>query len=90
MYVQPVCSCPQIKHYDRLAPLYPLEYSLGGHYNQVQSGDCVVVFSRNKVFQVRDLIESATGHRCAVIYGALPPGEPAPPALTLVLARTRV
>lgn len=34
----------------------------------------MVVFSRNKVFEISQLIEEVTGQNCAVIYGDLPPG----------------
>ena len=60
--------------YDRLVPLQPQNYSLEGRYQAVQPGDCLVVFSRWKIFEVRDWIEMMTNHRCAVIYGGLPSG----------------
>ncbi len=62
-------------HYERLSPLVPLKTSLGGKYEKVKPGDCVVTFSRASVFQVRKKIEEATKQQCAVIYGGLPPGR---------------
>lgn len=47
---------------------------MGGNYRSVKRGDCVVVFSRKQVFETRRRIEAATGQKCAVVYGSLPPG----------------
>ena len=60
--------------YDRLVPLQLQDRSLKGQYQAVQPGDCLVVFSRWKIFEVRDYIERMTNQRCAVIYGGLPSG----------------
>ncbi len=65
----------QVRHYERLSPLVPLENGLSGQYDRVRPGDCVVTFSRASVFQVRKKIEQATKQQCAVIYGGLPPGK---------------
>lgn len=48
--------------------------TLQGCYDGIKPGDCVVVFSRSKVFEISRFIEKATGQNCAVIYGDLPPG----------------
>lgn len=61
--------------YKRLSPLVPLNFSLGGQFKSIRSGDCVVVFSREKLFRVRRKIETATKKPCAIIYGGLPSGK---------------
>ena len=61
--------------YDRLVPLEVDESSLDGNYSAVRPGDCVIVFSRRKLFDVRRRIAAATGQRCAAVYGSLPPGK---------------
>ena len=70
-----VSLCPQVCQYQRLSPLVPLKYSLDGEFRNVRPGDCVVVFSRAKIFHVRKKIEMATQEPCAVVYGGLPSGE---------------
>ena len=64
-----------MKRYERLNPLIPLNKSLVSTYSLIRSGDCVVVFSRNKIFSIKENIEAITGKRCAVVYGSLPSGE---------------
>lgn len=61
-------------NYDRLVPLEMDERSLGGNYSAVRPDDCVIVFSRKRLFDVRKRIQIATGLRCAAVYGKLPPG----------------
>jgi hypothetical protein len=39
----------------------------------LQRGDCVVVFSRAKLYAAKASIEALTGLGTAVVYGALPP-----------------
>ena len=73
-YAPLVCLLVKVVRYDRLVPLQPQKYSLEGRYQAVQPGDCLVVFSRWRIFEVRDCIERMTNHRCAVIYGGLPSG----------------
>jgi ATP-dependent RNA helicase SUPV3L1/SUV3 len=63
----------QIHRYERLTPLRVAEESLGGDISKVGTGDCVVTFSRNNIFAVKQQIESGAAKKCAVIYGALPP-----------------
>jgi ATP-dependent RNA helicase SUPV3L1/SUV3 len=60
--------------YDRLVPLEVDETSLDGSYSAVRPGDCVIIFSRRRLFDVRRRITAATGLRCAAVYGNLPPG----------------
>lgn len=43
-------------------------------YAHVKEGDCVVGFSRKKLYELKDQIETLQkGIRCCVIYGNLPP-----------------
>ena len=65
----------QVCRYKRLSPLVPLNSSLGGQFKSIRSGDCVVVFSREKLLRVRRKIETATKKACAIIYGGLPSGK---------------
>jgi ATP-dependent RNA helicase SUPV3L1/SUV3 len=46
--------------------------SLYSDVNNLRKGDCVVAFSRKKIFQMKQMIESVTRKKCAVIYGSLP------------------
>lgn len=60
-------------HYERFKPLVVEAKTLLGDLKNIRSGDCVVAFSRREIFEVKMAIEKHTGHRCCVIYGALPP-----------------
>ena len=62
-----------INRYDRLTPLQMAEQSLMGDFKAIKKGDCVVAFSREKLFALKRQIERETGMRCAIIYGRLPP-----------------
>ncbi len=62
-----------LQPYQRLAPLYVAQESLGGDYSKVRPGDCIVAFSRGDIFSIRKTIESLTPYKCAIIYGQLPP-----------------
>ena len=61
-----------VHRYERLTPLVVSE-SIDGDFSKIQNGDCVVAFSRNKIFEAKKKIEEATGLQCAVAYGRLPP-----------------
>ncbi|OMO79253.1 hypothetical protein CCACVL1_13804 [Corchorus capsularis] len=61
------------RHYGRFKPLVVEAKTLLGDLKNVRSGDCIVAFSRREIFEVKMAIEKHTGHRCCVIYGALPP-----------------
>ncbi|XP_020590319.1 DExH-box ATP-dependent RNA helicase DExH18, mitochondrial-like isoform X2 [Phalaenopsis equestris] len=62
-----------MQHYARFKPLVVEAKTLLGDLKNVQSGDCVVAFSRREIFEVKLAIEKMTKHKCCVIYGALPP-----------------
>lgn len=63
----------EVRVYERLTPLIVEEKSLEGDYAKVVKGDCVVAFSRQRIFEIKDEIERKSGLRCAVVYGKLPP-----------------
>ena len=44
-----------------------------GSLARVQPGDCIVGFSRRALHQLKLEVEDATGLRCCLIYGSLPP-----------------
>jgi hypothetical protein len=62
-----------VNNYQRLSGLKVAEKSLKGDWKGVEKGDCVIAWSRKQVFALKTQIEEATGLRCAVAYGALPP-----------------
>ncbi|KAJ1958022.1 RNA helicase [Linderina pennispora] len=63
----------EVREYSRLGQLTVDKKSLNGNWRNVRKGDCVVTFSRKGIFQIKNTIEQATGLKCAVIYGGLPP-----------------
>ncbi|POG78025.1 P-loop containing nucleoside triphosphate hydrolase protein [Rhizophagus irregularis DAOM 181602=DAOM 197198] len=63
----------EVREYNRLSKLVVANESLNGDIKKIQKGDCVVTFSRKAIFGLKHEIETATGLRCAVVYGALPP-----------------
>lgn len=63
----------ELRTYDRFTPLEVESAGLGGDYSSVQPGDCIVAFSRRKIYDIKAQVEAATPHKAAVVYGALPP-----------------
>ncbi|KAF9921990.1 RNA helicase [Linnemannia zychae] len=63
----------EVHRYDRLSKMEVMDESLHGRLENIQKGDCVVTFSRKNIFLLKKYIEAATGLRCAVAYGSLPP-----------------
>lgn len=61
-----------VRHYERLAPLVPLKNPLGS-FSNIQTGDCIVTFSRYEIYKIKRQIESGRKHLCSVVYGSLPP-----------------
>ena len=49
--------------YERLTPLKVAPRSLGGALSSVQSGDCVVAFSRKLVYEIKKEIEATTPYK---------------------------
>jgi ATP-dependent RNA helicase SUPV3L1/SUV3 len=62
-----------VNRYARLSPLTVADESFDGDLRNVQKGDCVVAFARSAIFKYKERIELATGLKCAVAYGRLPP-----------------
>jgi ATP-dependent RNA helicase SUPV3L1/SUV3 len=62
-----------LHQYERFKPLVVEENTVCGYFQNIHSGDWVVVFSRKKIFELKWKIEMSTNHKCCVIYGALPP-----------------
>jgi ATP-dependent RNA helicase SUPV3L1/SUV3 len=62
----------EVNRYNRLSPLRTDSRPLRKLTN-IRAGDCIVAFSRASIFKIRDEVEKATGMRCALVYGALPP-----------------
>lgn len=64
-----------VNSYERLTPFVVSSDTLRNNLSSVTKGDCIVAFSRREIFQLKEKIERATGLRCAVAYGGLPPGK---------------
>lgn len=62
-----------VHRYERLSPLAVADSSLEGDLKKIKKGDCVVTFSRNNIFAMKQQIEASTGLQVAVAYGGLPP-----------------
>lgn len=62
-----------VHKYKRLSGLQPMQESLKGSFENLQKGDAVVSFSRVNLHTLKAGIEKATGKKCAIVYGALPP-----------------
>lgn len=63
----------EIHQYERLSPLETMPESLKGDLKNIKKGDCIVVFSKKGIHEMRIAIEKATNKRVAIIYGDLPP-----------------
>jgi len=61
-----------VNRYERLSPLAVADTPVRD-FSELRPGDAVIVFRRDMVYAMRDKIESATGMRCAIVYGSLPP-----------------
>ena len=67
-----LCVIPQ-SFYPHLMCVYGCVLA-DSRYRNVQKGDCIVAFSRKRIFELKRSVESTTGMQCAVIYGGLPSG----------------
>jgi ATP-dependent RNA helicase SUPV3L1/SUV3 len=63
----------EIHTYKRLSPLKAMPNSLNGDLRKLRKGDAIILFSRVQIHAMKRDIEQATGRRCAVVYGSLPP-----------------
>ena len=62
-----------VHRYQRLSALQTMSESLHGDFSNLRKGDAVVSFSRVVLHSLKAGIEQATGRRCAIVYGSLPP-----------------
>ncbi|KAK1593897.1 P-loop containing nucleoside triphosphate hydrolase protein [Colletotrichum navitas] len=62
-----------VHRYQRLSPLQTMKESLGNDLTKLQKGDAIVAFTRINLHGLKNAIEEATGRRCAIVYGSLPP-----------------
>ncbi|CAN8103100.1 unnamed protein product [Discula destructiva] len=62
-----------VHRYKRLSSLQPMQESLQGSFENLRKGDAVVSFSRVNLHSLKQGIEQATGKKCAIVYGGLPP-----------------
>ncbi|XP_041026541.1 DExH-box ATP-dependent RNA helicase DExH16, mitochondrial [Juglans microcarpa x Juglans regia] len=62
----------EVEFYERLSPLVPSKIPLGS-FSQIQTGDCIVTFSRQEIYRLKRKIENGGKHLCSVVYGSLPP-----------------
>lgn len=68
----PTGDIVEITYYNRLSPLVVGKTSLQS-YSRVESGDCIVTFSRRSIYKIKAQIETLGLYRCSVVYGSLPP-----------------
>ena len=61
----------EVIHYHRLLPLRVATAPVG--ISNVAPGDAFVAFTRRDVHSLRNGVEEDTKHRCAIVYGGLPP-----------------
>ena len=61
----------RVHRYGRLSKLIVNDEPLC-NLADLKAGDCVVSFSRNAIFDLKEAIEARLGQRCAVVYGSLP------------------
>ncbi|XP_010256130.1 PREDICTED: ATP-dependent RNA helicase SUV3, mitochondrial isoform X4 [Nelumbo nucifera] len=62
----------KVQYYERLSPLIPSKVPLGS-FSKIQTGDCIVTFSRREIYRLKNDIENGGKHLCSVVYGSLPP-----------------
>ncbi|XP_031113396.1 DExH-box ATP-dependent RNA helicase DExH16, mitochondrial-like [Ipomoea triloba] len=62
----------KVEYYERLSPLVPLKVPLGP-FSNIRTGDCIVAFSRAKIYRFKKQVEIEGKHLCSVVYGSLPP-----------------
>ncbi|XP_038883919.1 ATP-dependent RNA helicase SUV3, mitochondrial isoform X2 [Benincasa hispida] len=62
----------EVQYYERLSPLIPMNVPLGP-YSNIRKGDCIVTFSRRRIYGYKKEIESKGRHLCSIVYGSLPP-----------------
>lgn len=63
----------EVRRYDRLSGLEVSPKSLNGDLSKIEKGDCIVTFSRNNIFALKQAVEKETKLKVVVAYGGLPP-----------------
>lgn len=69
-------ACGDVVHvheYQRLTPLKVADKTLENDFSRIKRGDCLVAFSRSRIFDIKRMVEEQTGLQCAIVYGGLPP-----------------
>jgi ATP-dependent RNA helicase SUPV3L1/SUV3 len=62
----------EVRRYSRYKPL-EVESEPLLDFDAIQKGDCLIAFSKKEVYKLKLEVESKTDHKCAIIYGNLPP-----------------
>uniref|UniRef100_A0A1J3CSH2 RNA helicase n=1 Tax=Noccaea caerulescens TaxID=107243 RepID=A0A1J3CSH2_NOCCA len=62
----------EVHTYERLSPLVALKVPVQS-VSDIKTGDCLVTFSRKKIYAYKKIIEKPGKHLCSVVYGSLPP-----------------
>mmetsp|Transcript_14978 Transcript_14978/g.18964 ORF Transcript_14978/g.18964 Transcript_14978/m.18964 type:complete len:405 (-) Transcript_14978:671-1885(-) len=62
----------EIKTYSRLSPLKVPHEPVETIYD-LTPGDCIIAFSRAKIFAIKQQLERQLKKKCCVVYGRLPP-----------------
>uniref|UniRef100_A0A1J3K7W1 RNA helicase n=1 Tax=Noccaea caerulescens TaxID=107243 RepID=A0A1J3K7W1_NOCCA len=62
----------EVHTYERLSPLVALKVPVQS-VSDIKTGDCLVTFSRKKIYAYKKIIEKSGKHLCSVVYGSLPP-----------------
>ncbi|KAH7324741.1 ATP-dependent RNA helicase SUV3 precursor [Stachybotrys elegans] len=62
-----------VHRYERLTPLQVMDKHLENGWSDLRKGDAIIGFNRLTLHGLKRSIESHTGRRCAIVYGALPP-----------------
>eukprot|EP00035_Acanthoeca_spectabilis_P018514 m.394141 g.394141 ORF g.394141 m.394141 type:complete len:667 (+) comp16766_c0_seq20:3904-5904(+) len=62
----------EVQRYERLSPLSVDGVSAVQNITFLRPGDCVIAFSRSKLYDLKAAIEQ-NGQKCCIVYGGLPP-----------------
>uniref|UniRef100_A0A915DMV6 RNA helicase n=1 Tax=Ditylenchus dipsaci TaxID=166011 RepID=A0A915DMV6_9BILA len=69
--LEPTGDSLEVRRYERKSPLVVSTHGLNGLEN-IQDGDCLVVFSKDSIISYAAKLRSEYGRECAIIYGDLP------------------
>ena len=62
----------EVHRYSRYKPL-EVEPEPMADFKSIRPGDCLIAFSKRDIYKLKLAVESQTEHKCAIIYGSLPP-----------------